>query len=779
MHPPERAQTLGHAGSRLRGPPGSVCAAKSNTTMGPTQAHQRDTHTISQIPGRQLPDPHPTERQCKESRPTAPDPSVGDLPALCNTADHQWAMAPEYLLPPLDCVTGSTGDPPNPGHMRSTGDLGAVHVTRQPNQNNAPAASSIQDWAPSAGDAPHPAPGTHSDSCLPEFMQRIQYPSIHQENGDGPGEWEQDDGLIHEAANQAARSPSISQRKGYEGWPFPTLQIPQATARLYDIARAANTPNHCGPRPFIPTDLAIDQWKASTTGHQDDDMILDGIQFGFPIQYQGPPILQPPTQYNHPSALNHGGVIEEYIEKETALGALYGPFDSPPFIPWMCTSPMMTREKQDSVERRVIVDLSYPEGGVNKFIQPHVFNGRPARHNLPTVDQAVLQIAKACPGDVHLAVVDLSRAYRQFPVPPTDWPLLGIQFKGKYYWDGRIPFGARMSSFAMQSVAQFITRALKVKHIDTFMYLDDIIIVSSSKQQAERQYRDTLTYLEGLGLQVASKKLQPLARSVTWLGICIDLDANQISIPPAKLHLIKRCLAAAARQPRITKRHLQSLLGYINHLSKVVRAARIFIGRMLAALRAAEGDVVTVTPHIKADLGWFARYLDKENAKAIIPHDRTVLRIWADSSLHGGGATDGASYYAYVYPKAMAGAHHITQLEAINLLGAVRLFVTNSHAGGSIEIYCDNMASVSAYSSGRARDSVLAACTRAMWFKAAATQTTLSFSHLPGEGMVLPDALSRVHIDSTMRRRAMAMVKTMALTQASPNRAHFAYKDFL
>ena len=436
----------------------------------------------------------------------------------------------------------------------------------------------------------------------------------------------------------------------------------------------------------------------------------------------------------------------------------------------------MTREKPDSADRRVIVDLSYPDGGINKYIEQHTYDGCTVHHNLPTVDQVVLHIAKSCPGDVQLAVVDLSRAYRQFPIPPTDWPLLGIYFDGMYYWDGRIPFGARMSSFAMQSVAQFLTRAFRAKNISTFMYLDDIILVAGSRQQAVRQYEDILSLLTTLGLKVAHKKLQPPARAVTWLGIHIDLDSNQISIPKEKLHLIKRCLAAAARQQRITKRHLQSLLGYINHLAK---AARIFIGRMLAALRAAQSDVVIVTPPVRADLAWFARYLDKENARSIIPHDRTVIRIWADSSLQAGGATDAKRYYSFIYPRATADTHHITQLEAINVLGAVRLFVNDDHAGGKVEIYCDNMASISAYSSGRARDRVLAACTRAMWFKAASTQTSLIFSHIPGEGMVLPDALSRAHTDSGKRICAQTIIRDMGLVPMKPTKAHFSYKDFL
>ena len=335
-----------------------------------------------------------------------------------------------------------------------------------------------------------------------------------------------------------------------------------------------------------------------------------------------------------------------------------------------------------------------------------------------------------------------------------------------------------MSSYAMQSVAGFITRMLRRDGIQSFMYLDDIIIISNGGDLAQNQFNHTIKTLEQLGLQVATRKLQPPSRTATWLGITIDLDQNIMFIPPAKLSVITKCLAAATRQSTITKTHLQSILGYINHLAKVVRAARIFVARLLAALRAAKGDAISVTPHVKADLAWFARFLATHNARAIIPHKRTVLRIWADSSMQGGGATDGERCYAYRYPDRLADHHHITQLEALNVLAAVRTMVSKAQAAGVIEIYCDNSASISSYSSGRARDVVLAACCRAMWYHAAETQTEMVFAHVPGESMILPDALSRSHDSGAMAAKAVTIIKDLCIRRISVNANAFSYKAF-
>ena len=616
---------------------------------------------------------------------------------------------------------------------------------------------------------------------IPEFLRVINYPDLPDTTKSSTAHYAPADDYdaLLPACPPASIKDHTSMAQLHRSWPFPSPSLPRHLTDIYEAARQAERLQDPTLRRPITTSLNTDEWRVHTTGHEDDDWLMDAIQFGFPIQYVGPPQYNPPLLYNHASAVNYSMVIKQYIQTETAQGALHGPFHTPPFTPWMVFSPMMTREKPDSTDRRVIVDLSYPDGGINQHITPHLFNGHPAVHNLPTVEDAVAAINKYCPGEVNLAVIDLSRAYRQFPVPPTDWPLLGIQHDGQYFCDGRLPFGARLSAFAMQSVARFILRAMAAIGIQAFMYLDDILLISGSASQAERHFAQTLSLLAALGLQVAAHKLQRPSPMVTWLGVNIDIHHNRLSIPDTKLAEIHKCLAAAARQPRISLRHLQSILGFINHLAKVVRAARIFICRLLAALRATKDDVILITPHVKADLAWFLRFLSKNNARAILPHNRTVLRLWADSSLRGAGATDGTRCYAYDYPDQVAATHHITQLEALNVLAAVRTFVNPIHAAGTVEIYSDNMASVHTYSSGRARDPVLAACCRAMWYHAAATQTDLRFAHMPGEAMVLPDALSRSSFDPKLRSKAESIIQAKALTRVNVKRAAFNYSQFM
>ena len=66
-----------------------------------------------------------------------------------------------------------------------------------------------------------------------------------------------------------------------------------------------------------------------------------------------------------------------------------------PFIEDMAISPLNSVPKKDSLERRVIVDLSFPEGlAVNDGISKDLYLGEKVSVHYPTVDDFVRLIKK-------------------------------------------------------------------------------------------------------------------------------------------------------------------------------------------------------------------------------------------------------------------------------------------------------------------------------------------------------------------------------------------------
>ena len=72
---------------------------------------------------------------------------------------------------------------------------------------------------------------------------------------------------------------------------------------------------------------------------------------------------------------------------------------------------------------------------------------------------------------------------------------------------------------------------------------------------------------------------------MTYLGVMFDTDSMTMMVPPDKLAEIKDEINRWARKTTISKKDLQSLLGKLFWVAKVVRYARAFMGRLLQQLR--------------------------------------------------------------------------------------------------------------------------------------------------------------------------------------------------
>ena len=224
--------------------------------------------------------------------------------------------------------------------------------------------------SPRAADNAH---DTDMVGCpLPDFLREVCYPTAPDHTAGRmyyePPEPSQ---LIIASLAPDAANDALHETPNFASWPYPSIHLPKALADMYEAERCSHQQNHEAAKITVATSLNIPDWDQSATGHKDDEWILGAVRYGFPIQYSGPSQYETIPLYNQSSAKAHANVVCEYIRKETQPGTLHGPFDAPPFVPWMFTSPLMTREKPDSKERRVIVDLSYPDGGVNQHIHPH------------------------------------------------------------------------------------------------------------------------------------------------------------------------------------------------------------------------------------------------------------------------------------------------------------------------------------------------------------------------------------------------------------------------
>lgn len=101
----------------------------------------------------------------------------------------------------------------------------------------------------------------------------------------------------------------------------------------------------------------------------EDKTICEYLEYGFPIGFTGTVKLNRKPVKNHKGAREFPREVEEYLKKEKNYDAILGPFETIPFVSNFCISPLNTVSKKDTVERRVILDLSFPAGSaINESI---------------------------------------------------------------------------------------------------------------------------------------------------------------------------------------------------------------------------------------------------------------------------------------------------------------------------------------------------------------------------------------------------------------------------
>ena len=119
------------------------------------------------------------------------------------------------------------------------------------------------------------------------------------------------------------------------------------------------------------------------------------------------------------------------------------------------------------------MDLSFPQGSsINDGIPSDTYLGDQFKICLPGMDRLVeFILAKGC--NCLVFKKDLRRAYRQFPVDPKDYSLLGFCYQGKFYFDTHCPFGLRSSALICQRTTKAVVHIFNEQGFSAHVYLDD------------------------------------------------------------------------------------------------------------------------------------------------------------------------------------------------------------------------------------------------------------------------------------------------------------------
>ena len=301
---------------------------------------------------------------------------------------------------------------------------------------------------------------------------------------------------------------------------------------MHNEIRTSGLPNFQGKRISINSKLNIPFWRDNLRDY-DDYQVCDMLEYGWPVGHIGVP-YESSLCRNHKGATDFPLEIKQYLQKESKYKAIVGPFKSNPFLGNIAISPLNSVPKKDSLERRVIVDLSFPENkSVNDGILKDQYLGENISVQYPNVDCLIYLIKSKGKGS-HLYKRDLKRAYRQIFVEPGDIHLLGYKWKGHLYFDRVLTMGLRSAAYICMRATTAIKYMCKKNDIEILNYLDDLAGCETvDKSNFAFEYLGNL--LKECGIEESVEKASPPCTKMMFIGILFDTENMTISIDKNRL----------------------------------------------------------------------------------------------------------------------------------------------------------------------------------------------------------------------------------------------------
>ena len=524
-----------------------------------------------------------------------------------------------------------------------------------------------------------------------------------------------------------------------------------------------------GPLSALPAPLPIEQHAPETpiciyrlshelSYHPDPAYacnLIHSLTHGFDIGYRGP--RQACIAPNLVSAAQHSDVIDSMLVKEIGAGRIAGPYTAPPFADLHVSGMGVVPKKSlDPATKkwRLIMHLSAPPGrSVNDGIAADEYSV-----SYTSIDEAVAMacgMGKGC----FFWKLDLQDAFRMCPVRRTDWELLCLFWRDRYFVDKCLPFGLRSSPCLFNKLADALCWILRCRYSVSPVthYLDDFLGCADSQAAARWQLDTALHVCSWLGMPVNPAKVDGPAQEIVFLGVLIDTVKGELRLPEDKRASLWAVLSVwRGVGQAMSKRQLLSLIGHMSFACKVVPAGRIFLRRLidLSTTVGSMHSTVRLTSDIVADLQWWRDFLVAWNGTAMWIDSTWLtspaLNLYTDAShTLGFGA-----YFDGQWLQGQWSTRHqhrdIAWQELFAIVAAAATWASRLRQR-RVRFHCDNTAVCAIWQKGSSRNPLLMQLVRQLYFIAAANNFHVSVSHIPGTDNAIADSLSRLQMDRFCR----------------------------
>lgn len=461
----------------------------------------------------------------------------------------------------------------------------------------------------------------------------------------------------------------------------------------------------------------------------DDREVVTFLKYGWPVDRDHTIPIPDTWCGNHRGALDFPETIDEFIQDGLENGYISGPYDVSPFGNDFVTSPLNTRSKRSTNQRRILMDLSW------------------------TMIKRIKKLGRGC----LMFKRDLSKSFYQLPLCPSSYRLIGFIWRGKFYFKKVMPMGLTTACLAMQRTTLAIRYILNSMGYFLCPYVDDLG-GCEKPDIAWRAYLSLGRVLRDVGARESPEKAVQPTTNMEFLGNNLNSRDLTISVTSSRLSELGQQLEEWHGRRHASRQQLESIIGKLQFCCNCVRSGRLFLNRLLNFLRQMKrGPRYRIPLQAHADLQWWRVYLPQFPSSSLMWFEQFQdpdAIVASDACLEGAGGVWflGKQFYRCTFPDVIKEGANICYLELWAIILMLKIWHTDLK-NKAVVINCDNMAVVELINSGRARDVQMQQGLREVCFLAATGHFELFASHISGKTNRIPDLLSRWTMGEQYRRQ--------------------------
>lgn len=204
------------------------------------------------------------------------------------------------------------------------------------------------------------------------------------------------------------------------------------------------------------------------------------------------------------------------------------------------------------------------------------------RYPIPEISEILDRLGKA----QYFTVLDLASGFHQIEIDPADIPKTAFNVDGGKFEFVRMPFGLKNAPATFQRLMDSVLR--KHLNIRCFVYMDDIIIFSSSLEEHLQDIKKVLQTLRESNLKVQSDKSEFLRKEVEFLGHLVTTEG--VKPNPKKIEAIVNW--PLPKSPKELKSFLGTISYYRRFIPRFAHIAKPMTSKLRGKTKVVEIDDV-------------------------------------------------------------------------------------------------------------------------------------------------------------------------------------------